>query len=102
MLTLTPTAAMALKRARSQAGAPSNYGVRFFASAPLTSQTARLTLDFVESPEPADAVTEEDGLKAYVAPEVEQLVGDAVVDVETAGQQANLVLRRQEPDEDSA
>lgn len=102
MLTLTPTAATALTRARSQAGAPTSYGVRFFASAPLPSETARLAFDFVEAPEPADAVTEEGGLKAFVAPEVDELVGDAVVDVETAGQQSSLVLRRQGPGEDSA
>lgn len=96
MLTLTPAAAAALSAARDQAGAPQDYGVRFSASADAPA-TARLSLDFVESPGPDDAVSEEAGLMTYVAPEVDGLVGDAVVDVETDGQQSSLVVRPQSP-----
>jgi Fe-S cluster assembly iron-binding protein IscA len=92
MLTLTPAAAAALSVARAQAGAPDSYGVRFSASMEAPSESASLSLSFVESPGPDDAVSEEDGLKAYVAPEVHGLIGDAVVDVETNGQQSNLVI----------
>lgn len=94
MLTLTPTAATALSAARSHAGAPDSHGVRFFATDATPTEQSHLAFDFVESPQPDDAVTEESGLKAYVAPEVNQLVGDAVVDVETNGQESSLVLRR--------
>ena len=96
MLTLTPAAAAALSAARAQAGAPAGYGVRFSATAD-EPPAARLSLDFVESPGPDDAVSEEGGLMTYVAPEVDGLVGDAVVDVETDGQQSSLVIRRQPP-----
>ena len=37
---------------------------------------------------------EEHGLKAYVAPEVTQVVGDATVDVESVGGQSQFVMRR--------
>ena len=97
MLTMTPAAAAALSAARSQSGAPESYGVRFSASGPTPSEGARLNLDFVESPGPDDAVSEEEGLMTYVAPEVDGLVGDAVVDVETVGQQSSLVVRPQSP-----
>jgi Fe-S cluster assembly iron-binding protein IscA len=95
MLKLTPTAATALATARAASGAPDTYGIRFFVTSSPQSEKARLTLDFVESPGPSDAVTEEGGLKAYVAPEVDQLFGDAVVDIETEGSESSLVLRRQ-------
>jgi Fe-S cluster assembly iron-binding protein IscA len=95
MLTLTPAAAAALSVARTQAGAPESHGVRFFAPADAPSDAVRLSLDFVESPEPDDAVSEEAGLMTYVAPEVDGIVGDAVVDVETDGQQSSLVIRPQ-------
>jgi len=99
MLTLTPAAAAALSAARSQAGAPEGYGVRFSASDASPTEAARLNLDFVESPAPDDLVSEEGGLMAYVAPEVDGALGDAVVDVETDGQQSTLVVRPQPPDD---
>jgi len=95
MLTMTPTAASALTKARSDTGAPSTYGVRFFASSPTPTQGARLAFEFVESPQPDDSITNESGLQAFVAPEVDELIGDATVDVETNGRHSELVLRRE-------
>jgi Fe-S cluster assembly iron-binding protein IscA len=97
MLTLTPAAAAALSAARTQAGAPESHGVRFSAPADVPSDAASLSLTFVASPEPEDAVSEEAGLMTYVAPEVDGIIGDAVVDVETDGQQSSLVIRPQAP-----
>ena len=97
MLTLTPAAAAALATARDQAGAPEGYGVRFSTADDAPSAAPRLALDFVESPGPDDAVSEEGGLMTYVAPDVDGLIGDAVVDVETDGQQSSLVIRPQAP-----
>lgn len=99
MLTLTPAAAAALSAARTQAGAPESYGVRF--SAEAQADAAQLSLSFVEAPRPDDAVGEEGGLMTYVAPEVDGLVGDAVVDVEMVGQESNLVIRPQPPSADA-
>lgn len=97
MLTLTPAAAAALSAARTQSGAPEDYGARFATTEDGAPESARLTLTFVESPGPDDAVSEESGLMTYVAPEVDGLVGDAVVDVEADGQQSGLVIRQQPP-----
>lgn len=94
MLTMTATAASVLSNARSDKGAPGDYGVRFFTAQGQTSEKPRVAFDFVEAPEPNDSVTNESGLKTYVAPEVDELMGDVVVDVETVNQEAELVLRR--------
>lgn len=94
MLTMTPTAATVLTNVRSERGAPGTFGVRFFAAQSPTSDKAGVAFDFVESPEPTDTVTSEAGLKTYVAPEVDEMMGDVVVDVETVDQQTELVMRR--------
>jgi Fe-S cluster assembly iron-binding protein IscA len=102
MLTLTPAAAAALSVARTHAGAPESYGVRFSASTDAPAEATRLSLTFVESPGPDDAVSEEDGLMTFVAPEVDGLVGDVVVDVETNGQESQLVIRPHPSSDSSA
>ena len=96
MLKVTPNAAAALTAARTETGAPDTHGIRFFAatSAQAPDQPGRLAFDFVASPEPNDAVAEQSGLKTYVAPEVQDAVGDATVDIEEIGDEAHLVLRR--------
>jgi len=99
MLQLTQNAAVALTTARAESGAPDTYGVRFFTSSTQPNEQARIAIGFVASPEPNDALVEEHGLKAYVAPEVTQVVGDATVDVENVGGQSQLVVRRR-PDLD--
>ena len=94
MLKLTPAAAMALTAARAEVGAPESYGVRFFAPRSSEGSPTRFGFDFVSKPEADDAVTEESGLQAFVAPEVAS-VGDATIDVEEAPDGARLVLRRE-------
>jgi Fe-S cluster assembly iron-binding protein IscA len=95
MLKMTPAAAMALSSARAEVGAPETYGVRLFAPRDAdTGRPSRFGFDFVARPEPEDAVLEESGLTAYVAPEVTAAVGDATLDVEPDGDTARLVLRR--------
>ncbi len=99
MLKMTPAAAMALTAARSEVGAPDSYGVRFFAPRDPQGGRSRFGFDFVSKPGPEDAVTEEAGLRAYVAPEVVAVVGEATLDLEEAGDGARLVLRREGADD---
>lgn len=94
MLRMTTAAADALTATRTDAGAPDTYGVRFTATAAQEGQGTRIGFEFVPSPQPNDGETEESGLKAYTSPEVAAIVGDAVVDVEQAGDGARLVMRR--------
>ena len=93
MFKLTPAAEAVLTSVRDQAGKPETYGVRFFASSQPAEQ-GRLAFDFVPAPDPDDTVDEAGDLNTYVASDVDQMVGDAVVDIETVGDQQGLVLRR--------
>jgi len=93
MFKLTPAAEAVLTSVRDQSGKPDTYGVRFFASGQPLEQ-GRLAFDFVESPVPGDTVDEAGDLSTYVASDVNDMVGDAVVDIETVGDQQDLVLRR--------
>jgi Fe-S cluster assembly iron-binding protein IscA len=80
--------------ARADVAAPDTHGVRFFTPGPDASgQQARLAFDFVAGPAANDKVSEVSGLKTFVAPEVDNSIGDAVIDVEQAGDQAQLILR---------
>lgn len=99
MFKLTPAAEAVLSDVRVQSGKPDDYGVRFFAPEGST-QASKLAFDFVQAPSPGDMVDEGTNPTTIVAPEVEQMVGDAIVDVQTIGDQANLVLRRPRPEDD--
>lgn len=99
MFKLTPAAENVLTDVRDQAGKPESFGVRFFASSEPVD-ASKLAFDFVESAEPGDMVDEDSSLVTIVAPEVDQMVGDAVVDIETDGGQSNLVIRKPKPGDD--
>jgi Fe-S cluster assembly iron-binding protein IscA len=94
MVTITPPAATALSNLRTEKGAPDTYGVRFFATNGDASDTPRLAFNFVPSPEPEDTVIDDQGLKAFVAPEVEQVMSEIIVDVDNAGPEESLVVKR--------
>ena len=94
MLTITATAATALTNARSDKGVPGDYGVRFYTKKPDGSDKSRLAFKFVEFPHGEDTVIKDTAIKAYVAPEVDQVMGDIVVDTKEVGEEVALVLRR--------
>jgi Fe-S cluster assembly iron-binding protein IscA len=93
MLKLTPKAIAALTAARSEAGAPETHGVRFFAQESEPGRGASVAFKFVADPLPDDAVTDVDGLRTFVAPEIRRMVGEGTVDIEMAGPRAQLILR---------
>lgn len=97
MLMITPTAATVLSAARTEKGVPSDYGVRFFATSTADSDQARLAFNFVASPQPDDTVLKDGDIEAYVAPEVNDVIGDVVIDAETVGERKDLVVRRPTP-----
>jgi len=94
MLKVTDGAAKVLTAARADVGAPDTHGVRFFTPGPDASGgQARLAFDFVSGPAANDKIGETSGLKMFVAPEVDKSLGDATIDVEQSGDQAQLVLQ---------
>lgn len=94
MLTMTPNAETILADRRAEKGAPDSYGVRFFTKQAEDSGQTRLAFNFVPSPRPDDTVIDEGDLKAFVAPEVEETIGDIVVDVEQKSGGPGLVVKR--------
>jgi hypothetical protein len=50
----------------------------------------------VESPQPDDTVMSDGSIEAYVAPEVNEVMGDIIVDAVAEGGVSDLVLRRPE------
>lgn len=95
MIKVTPQAATILVAARDDAGAPKEFGVRFFAEQP-EGQAPRLAIGFAAQPGPADEVNEQEGLKTFVAPEVVQALGDATIDARISDGQQELVVRKDE------
>jgi Fe-S cluster assembly iron-binding protein IscA len=95
MLTITPTAADILTKTRSDKGAPEGYGVRFYTTTvEEDSGRARLAFAFVDAPKEDDTVLDDTGIEAYVAPEVDRLIGDVTVDARQQGEEMGLVVRR--------
>lgn len=96
MLTITPTAADVLDRARTAKGAPDGSAVRFYTTQAADNDRARLAFKFVESPQAGDMILEESPIEAYVASDVADLIGDATIDTKTTDGDVGLVVRRTE------
>lgn len=94
MLTITPTAQTILTQARTEKGHPEAYAVRFYATTTDDSDRTRLAFTFVSEPGAEDQPIDEAGIDAYAAPEVEQLIGDVVIDGRERDGSMNLVVRR--------
>lgn len=94
MFTITPTAMDILSQTRIQKGAPESYGVRFYATTQEGSDAARLAFAFVDAPQQDDTVIDGASIDAWVAPEVERVIGDVTVDARQQGDQMGLVVRR--------
>ncbi len=95
MLIITPTAATILTKTRAEKGAPDDYGVRFYTTETEESpERTRLAFKFVQSPGADDTIIDESGINAYVAPDVDQLIGDVVVDGRESDGRMNLVVKR--------
>ena len=92
MLTITQKAADKLVETRQTKGAPDSYGVRLFAATPPTGGEPSLAIAFVPEAEPGDQVMEQEGMTAYVAPEVAQALEDATIDVSAEDGSERLVV----------
>jgi Fe-S cluster assembly iron-binding protein IscA len=96
MLTITHDAAALLANQRAEMGAPASFGVRLSArdEADADGKT-ELVIAFVPAPMAGDQVTEQEGLKAFVASELTRQLDDATLDATpTNGTPPELFLRR--------
>ncbi len=95
MLTITQKAATLLANQRAESGAPETYGMRLFAPSAEEGGQAELVIAFVPEASPGDQVTEQEGLRAFVAADVSARLEDATLDATpTNGTPPQLVWRR--------
>jgi len=95
MLQITHGAAALLTELRNGQDVPETYGVRVF---PESTEPGEVTigLGFAETPAAGDQVTEKDGLKVFVAPELATPLEDAAIDVALEDGASRLVFRPQD------
>jgi hypothetical protein len=86
----THVAAAAMTDARTEVGAPDDWGIRFFAR---TDAPSDISFDFVALPEADDVLGGSSNLRTYVAAGLHRELGDATVDYDDADGAAELVIR---------
>ena len=94
MLQITHGAATFLSELRRGQDVPETYGLRIF---PETTEPDEITvaLGFTDAPADGDQVTEQDGLRVFVAPELAAPLEDAAIDVTADDGSPHLVFRPQ-------
>jgi Fe-S cluster assembly iron-binding protein IscA len=94
VLQITQGAAALLTELRKGQDVPDDYGLRVF---PETTQPGEVTigLGFTDAPAAGDQVTEKEGLKVFVAPELAAPLDDAAIDVTQEDGASRLVFRPQ-------
>ena len=94
MLTITKDAAGVLNQNRASSGAPDTYGVRFFTATPPGGGAPSVAIAFVPEAQPGDDVVEQEGVTAYLAPEVSEALSEATLDAPPENGGTELVLTR--------
>lgn len=94
MLQLTSAAATQLAQARESQGLPDTFGLRVFAD-PQPGGGVSLGLAFAEAPAVDDQVSEQEGTRIFIAPEVVEPLATAALDVEETPEGVKLVLTEQ-------
>ena len=96
MLQITHGAAALLTELRDGQDVPDTYGVRVFAESTEPGEVT-IGLGFADAPAAGDQITEQDGLKVFVAQELATPLQDAAIDVEgDNGDASRLVFRPQD------
>jgi Fe-S cluster assembly iron-binding protein IscA len=94
MLQLTHAAATQVAQVRESQGLPASFGLRVFGE-PTPGGGVELNLAFAEVPAEDDLVSEQEGTRLFVAPEVAEPLASAALDVEETAEGAQLVLTEQ-------
>ncbi len=95
MLQITQGAAALLTELRRGQDVPDDYGLRVYAEAADEGEVT-ISLGFADAPAKGDLVTEQEGLKVFVAPELTAPLEDAAIDVAQDNGASRLVFRPQE------
>ena len=94
MLKVTQAAAVQLAEVREAQGLPDTVGIRLFGESRPAGEVA-VGLAFAEVPAGDDQVTETDGTRVFVAPEVADTLSSSTLDVQETPEGARLVLTPQ-------
>lgn len=94
MLQVTSAAATQLAQARESQGLPDTFGLRVYGE-PQPGGGISLGLAFAELPAEDDQVSEQEGTRIFVAPEVIEPLATAALDVEETPEGVKLILTEQ-------
>lgn len=95
MLQMTDRAAELLNQIRSTSDIPDQAGVRVYAEQ-ATGDQVSIGVGFIDNPMPGDQVTEHEGVKLFVAPEVAGPLDKTMIDVTRDNGESQLVFCPQE------
>jgi iron-sulfur cluster assembly protein len=96
MLTMTDTAAEAVRQIASGSGLEPDPGLRISAG-PDTPEGTSLEISLAAEAEPSDQTVEEGGARIYLEQVVAPALDDKVLDAAIEGEQVRFALREAEP-----
>jgi Fe-S cluster assembly iron-binding protein IscA len=79
MLQVTSEATELLDAAKQAEGVPDTFGVRVY-GAPTEGGEVQVRIGFTDQPQEGDSVTEQQGTRLFVAPEIVDSLSDAMID----------------------
>ena len=94
MLTLTPTAAEAVRQLVASSPVDDEGGLRISAGETTPEGTA-LQLDLVDNPDTADQAVDEEGAHVFLEPGVAEFLEDKVLDAQLAEGRVSFAVRDQ-------
>ena len=92
MVEISQGATEVLTAFRSAEGIPESYGVRFYSETDREGE-ASVGIAFAQGPATGDEVIAAQELPVFIAPEVAQELGEAVLDVEGGPAEPRFVIR---------
>jgi Fe-S cluster assembly iron-binding protein IscA len=95
MLQMTHAAAELLTQIRQNADIPTSAGVRVYPEA-TSGDEVSIGLGFTEEPMPGDQVSEQEGMRLFVAPEIAAPLDRTMIDVTSADGEQQLIFCPQE------
>ncbi|MGH2427845.1 MAG: hypothetical protein ACRDGV_02990 [Candidatus Limnocylindria bacterium] len=94
MLQITNGAAALLTELRRGQDVPDEYGLRIFPEAADAGEVT-IGLGFADAPAAGDQVTEQEGMKVFVAPQLAEPLDNAMIDVAQQDGASRLVFKPQ-------
>jgi len=91
---MTDTAAALLSHIRDSSAVPDSYGVRIFAQE-ITDDEVSVGLGFTDRPMEGDEVSEQGGVRLFVAREIAEPLADTLIDVAGSNGGSYLIFRAQ-------